>query len=47
MTETVKTTVWIAKHYKKTLKSIANENDTTIEEEIDKILKKVFPNSED
>ena len=43
MTESEKTTVWIYKSYKKHLKGLANDNNSTIEEEIDKILKEKFP----
>jgi len=42
-----KTTVWITKKHKQRLKNRANDNYTTIETEIDKILNKEFPHSGD
>lgn len=47
MTESEKTTVWVSIPYKKKLKQLALDNDSTIEIEIAKILKKEFSKTEE
>jgi len=42
-----KTTVWIPLFYHKKLKILSTENETTIEEELLKILSKKFPVKEE
>lgn len=41
-----KTTVWIPIPYKQKLKGLANDNNSTIEIEIEKVLKEKFPEVE-